>query len=171
MCPAIYLGPSGILMWAPSPYFLCKPPSLEFCYILPVPHFFHTSTDLPVIFAGDICRSLVGSREKGKPVSRLLDPLGRRSEDLVARSNCAINTLPSFFTFIIHKTLHQHFRYPQSFPTVRDEQSEILIIIIENTCERDTDFSLASAYQVSDTPSNYATWKVHFGKFAQHNIH
>ena len=31
MCPAIYLGPSGILMWAPSPYFLCKPPSLEFC--------------------------------------------------------------------------------------------------------------------------------------------
>lgn len=62
-------------MWAASPYFLSASPLLLNLYTLPVPLFLHTSTDLPVIFAGDICRSLVGIREKGKPVSRLLDPL------------------------------------------------------------------------------------------------
>ena len=56
------LGLVESLMWAVSPYFLCKPPSLEFCIFLPVSLFLCTSTDLPVIFAGDICRSLCGER-------------------------------------------------------------------------------------------------------------
>ena len=75
ICPVIYLGPSGILMWAASPYFLCKPPSLEFC-IFYLSLFSSTPQSISVssLLAVSVAR-FVGSREKGKPVSRLLDPL------------------------------------------------------------------------------------------------
>lgn len=75
MCPAIYLRPSGILMWAASPYFLCKPPSLEFCiFYLSLFSSIPQPISLSSLLAISVAR-FVGSREKGKPVSRLLDPL------------------------------------------------------------------------------------------------
>ena len=112
----------------------------------PNPHavslYLYTSIDLPILVAGDICRSLgVVTGRRGQQY-RLLDLLEGTAPNLVVRSNCAVKQLVWSF---LHFRYQHHSSSPATSPilnhfSLRQTRSHVVAIIIKNNCGVDQTF-------------------------------